>query len=391
MKKISIENKNGNIIFIIILAIIIFIVFLSSSYYKSLKDLYKSDYYELEQLRYLEVRSKEEIIKPLEMKSIISNDDNVVLVTEFYNYMTTYLRNDMFNKDYGIYLYVANNNTLPKLVKGVNFPNNEGNYLICPQKFYPSATFSTIDRFVSINDLFAIEDYLNKKIQFDYKSLGETLEYTKEFTLVGLYENKNHIVDESICYINESAMKKIQEELHIDAPNIVLSDDDFLVVVDDYKNVDKVIKKFENLNFSVHKLSDKNPIWENKVLNQSKKIVLLSGIVCIGLILVFINKKFFENKTNYQLLYFLGYSKFKVFKIYFFTNIFNFLKSFLIAILIVCFIYFCFNICLNYYPYLFDKMKFIINYNWLILFIITCFIVIVMNLLFNLKFLITIK
>ena len=103
-----------------------------------------------------------------------------------------------------INLQVANNNTLPEIVEGSKFPDEERNYIICPQNFIP--TGNSLEKY-SRYDMINLKEYLGKNINLKYMNFTTDKEDIEiDLKLVGIYKNSNSLTDENICYVQEETL-----------------------------------------------------------------------------------------------------------------------------------------------------------------------------------------
>lgn len=165
-----------------------------------------------------------------------------------------------------------------KIAKGRNLDLNSNNEIICPSHF----AFTEED--VLNNKYIDIESYLNKKIK-----LTNSEEITKEYTLVGLIDNKNSIIEPTECFTTHSGVKELK----------VLYEDDsdtkrILVEIDNKNSLSKLQNDFPNLNFD-------KVIYPNNDINNI--VYGISFAIClISLIISMIMIKFIKENTIKKVL-----------------------------------------------------------------------------------------
>lgn len=152
---------------------------------------------------------------------------------------------------------------------------------------------------------------------------------SKKFRIAGLSKNKT-------IYMNGSDIFNILDERELNEKN-------YLIIVDDYKNSDKVLKTINELNIEANK-----SILDTRKVDNLKKIInriaVFNNIVSIISIIMIVEiyiYTFKEETKNISLLKLLGYSNITInTKLFNYTNILM-LTSFLITAL--------FSALVNYY------------------------------------------
>lgn len=186
-----------NFIFVFLLTITVFII----STYKNSVLSYKKNIINMNpEFNSLTIYPNES--ENFEMvKEKIKNIPNIKLITKSYAYDAWGSINLENNKseDNTIRLLVANNDTIPKIIKGENFSNNEEGSLICPRYMF----FSTDDNILNNtnkNDYNDMKKYLNKNITFKYHSNKGTIKFEKEFKIIGIFDNPSYKESLFTCY-----------------------------------------------------------------------------------------------------------------------------------------------------------------------------------------------
>ncbi len=379
-------RRKRNIFNIIFIGFAMFISILLSTYNTSAINYMHNDIYDSFYFKTLNVWKNENdlINEGLTLEDVrddLSSLKNITNVSSIASYRDMLYSSELVTDKLDGYVefYSANNSTLPKIVAGTNFPNSNGYYMICPEKFFPHSNPDDL-KYVSINDKVSNDDIIGKKIKFDYKSNQETTNYNIDFEIIGLYENSDHIFDEDICYVKEDILREIVMNKYsddIDKENNVSMLEyqiGFVVEVDDISNLDSVKEN----------LSDRGYVYESRATvsteyfsNISKKMNNISTII-IAIVFIFIlvilQKKYKEEQQQFQLMTFLGYRKNDIRIIYIMSNIFNLIISTLGAFIISFVLIQMSKGIFNYYPFLFNKWKIIIGYSPVIaLFIISLF------------------
>ncbi len=306
-----------------------------------------------------------------EMKESIEKLDNVKSAFrnyEYYNYLniSSFKTKDL---EGGISLYVANNKTLPEIVSGHNFPDENGNYLICPQNFYPT----NVDfRRKEINSSMKIdlENKLGKTFEYKYKSIKNNKEYKLNFELVGLYKNSKYSIDEDVCYTTEKVMNDLYFNTNDNIEKIDLSFDEyksFYVYVDKYENVERVTENLKKMNFTVSSAAHIDTDFFKEIITNTTLFVVLIYIVTIIFLIVILIYQFNYDEKYYRLLFYLGYRKKQLYIMYFLNTIFKILISFISVFIFSIIMKFSLLHYLKIKPFIFYKWKVIINYTPLVL------------------------
>jgi len=91
-----------------------------------------------------------------------------------------------------------------KIEEGTNFPDNEGMYLICPQKMYANLSMFYYKQVSKITnkDRINTSDYIGKKLNYSFSAYDEN-GYPKtkniDITIVGTYRVDDHLLYDNIC------------------------------------------------------------------------------------------------------------------------------------------------------------------------------------------------
>ncbi len=371
-KKLLFRNKMTkiNIIFITLMMLLMIFLF---TYKETIKNYLNKDIYDRIFNNYLAFKvrnddkdwTKEEVDA---MQEEIRKIPHVLFTTYQYAF-ASFLQVPQFKNDkiYGNMIgYVASNETLPKIVSGTNFPDDKGNYLVCPENFYPTFV-ETLNKKLTKDDKVDLTSYLNKEITIHfstYKSVPKTL----DFKLVGLYKNSDYTYDEYTCFINRSSMINVGKTLyegeydpirHIDA---IDEQTNIFYIIDDYKNEPYVTKKLEDLGYIVedgYDFSLDNYYKLITVLN----IFIILVIVCILIIEIILFRKIkIENENNFNLLHVLGFKKKDIFKVFMFSNLIQIFISLIISVLILFIGLGILKYIINIYPFIFAKHRICVNY-----------------------------
>jgi len=267
-------------------------------------------------------------------------------------------------RDGRINLQAATNESLPKIVRGSAFPDDDRNdYIICPENFFPiGGNLEKYNRFDMVN----LKKYLNKNITLKYmnfNTMSENLELPLK--LVGIYKNSATSTDENICYVKESTLLKMYMTQN-GLSNIVEGEEAavFYVQVDKYKNMESVKKELEKLGYDnidtiVIPAYDQ---FDKIASNISTTNIILNCAIFVLIFLVLI-KQFFDHRKYYNLLYFLGYTKRSICFINIVSNLILIIFSSLVTIILSMFMKDILNFVVYFKPLIFSKFELIMNYS----------------------------
>lgn len=386
----SIYRKKRNVISCLTIGLLISMTILIGTYYKSMnnfieKDL-KNDFYYTTLLIHQKYNLESEKKDLKLIRGEIEKVDGVIGVfsaTSRYNGITMKsLKNNEISGN--TELYAANNKTLPKIVKGTNFPDYENNYIICPENFYPNdMNYSNLTKDKFIN----IESLLNKKITFEYQNFDTNKKLNVEYKLIGLYENSSTVMDEGICFVTEKSLFDIYIKQREGLKDFKIEDQrGFFVQVSDVNKLDNVTKNLENAGYSVRPTTYIDySIFEQSFEKVNKISIVLYFFIFLLLLLITF-KLFKDNKYNYNTLYKIGHKKRTIQKINFTTNVIFIFTSHIISIAFSILINITLKIIIDYKPLIFNKRTLLMDYNTLpFIFAMTILTVIIISIICNMK------
>lgn len=375
MNNILIEIKTflrskANIFSVILISILLVMIIVIDSYKTTInnhvENLFLSDYY----FRMLEVKKNN---TDEEKKKELLNIPHIISTFPLYigqtsNALTSKeFTNDIFSEGY-IETDTITKSGIQNIVRGTTFPNDEGDYIVCPVNFYPIQILANLKDYRK-KDKFNLENYLNKKIMFNYPTFendysGSSGTATIELELVGLYENSQYSADENVCFVTPSVSKKILSKQFSFKE---IGYDSYLIIVDDYKNVGDVQKELVKLQYAVYPMAmiDYEQIEKADSIYNISMIVIYIIIILFMIIIIIKNKK--ERDNYYTLLNYLGYKKITIAKIILIDNIINILCSFILALILYIIAKVGLDIFLNYKPYIFGKRDISIRFTSMLL------------------------
>lgn len=256
---------------------------------------------------------------------------------------------------------------------------NEGE-AVCSQKFYPKSLYT--DSFVKLIDNSSImygKEIINKNFRIELNEDNNSIE--KDFKIVGTYNNKE-LTELNICYISKLDYDKIANNYktisgYIDENgNEVFVKNPYtssIVRVDNYKNMDNVIKELDNLGYASIKVLTQDEQFLGYMINIPLFIALIVIIIAINIIYNFIKKKSKYNRFNYGILKTCGFTNNDILKLTFKENLLLYIISLIISliiyfigfiiiqkVLLVEFIYMNYNLKVPYFYLLIFIISFII-------------------------------
>lgn len=373
--KYFIRNKK-NYINALIIGIIISLTVFVSTFYTTIINFLNFDINKDFQSRTLLVIKKDNTISLTDIREElekINHIDGVFSVTSRYNGLISkeFEKNGLSGR---VDLYAANNKTLPTIIKGTDFPNKSGNYIICPINFYPSDSDFTK---VTKNNFYNIEKYLNKDINFEYKNFKTNKVDVIKYKLIGIYENNPLSIDENVCFVNESSLLKVYIAERNGLENFNLEDQrSFYIQVDNYNNLDLVKQSLNEQNFESISTTYIDYSSYNKIFKRIKTVSITLIVIIFLFLLIILYKQNTKNKKDYYILHSIGYNRMIINCIDFFYKIFLLLLSYIFSIIVILIGLIFLKIIQYYKPLIFGKKMIVIDIKfWLISIVLTLSVV----------------
>ena len=129
-------RKKSNIINAILVSLAILVVIGSNSYKKMYNNFQLNDSKNYLATYMLQVDKREDLTNE-ENYNTLKNIENVTNISYMYEFSDV-IHSDLFKTDKfsgDIQIYNSSNESLPEIVKGTNFPDNDGYYMVCPINF----------------------------------------------------------------------------------------------------------------------------------------------------------------------------------------------------------------------------------------------------------------
>lgn len=401
MKKIftiSFKNTIRNKFVLLIISIISLILFLGtiiSIYRKSTEEFtenYSTKEYATKMIMvdHPEKNMQQQIDELLNFNHIIDAFPN-------YDLGSVTLQSDLLKKDNTdgkIKAYTSTNNSLPEIAYGSNFPDNDGFYLVCPNKMYANLTlgYNDIKGKITNKDSISTNNLIGENINFKYTAYKEKgIPITKDIDImiVGTYYVDDYMNEDNVCYMNENLKKEIYYRQHEDMKEdeYELDEETTLIILDEYESRKEVTEQLTEAGYGYSFVVTFDEDFMSDINESMDFICLIIMIICITLICIFFIILSSKNRENYKLYMYLGYTKKKIYLMNFLSNIIVCVLIFFLS-LIISFIYKnIFEIVTYFRPFIFNKYEIVFSINYLIrIFIVSVLCIIVVSFLCTMRF-----
>ena len=267
-------------------------------------------------------------------------------------------------------------NSLPRVIKGRTFKENERNVAICPIKFYPSTVEADNLGIPKINKSYMIDGQtiLGTTFTVTYNVHDATLEEvgkaTNSFKIVGLYSSEKTMNSYGECYIPAKDIIEMTHKENINNINNDISDDGHFSY--SYMNLDVIIDKTTNVEFTNNEI-EKLGYYVSKgasidtelvtIINISSTVIVI--IVLFAVIILtwsYIKKKIINETKTIGILRTSGYIKKDIKKIYLLEIILTNILSYIIGLILFNVIYLLFRETQFYMGLLYLGVRISMNY-----------------------------
>lgn len=386
-------RKKANFFTIFIISISICLVFLLSTYKKTQNAYYSNGVFKGIYYRFLEVYKSNDYQKDID--ELLKQE--YITDAVFSPYFQTRLYSDKFKTETltgDIWIISSNEKNSLKIIDGVNFPDNNDYYMICPETFYPHGNTEDYSKF-SKSDAVSLKSYIGERLPFYYygrlyEGNNQKYKFNIDIQLVGTYENNKYENDEAICFVNHKAMEDIvktqfTDYVNLDGKNVLENQSGIIITIDDIAHVSMVKETLKSMGYNYDAMVGidyENLSSMNKLINS-----ILSFIIILIFILIFLilEKDFRDSKNYFKLLAYLGYYKKDIRKVYFLSS---FLKI-LFCLIIGCFLSFLFiigfHIYLYYYPFVLGKFDIAFDYLSIFWIFLALFLALIIDIILNIK------
>lgn len=368
--KLSLLNlrKKTIIYSIFIVSLSIISIFFINSYIKTYNNYLNSSMYENNYFKSLVVGKENE--SNAKIMSDLKSMEYVLNVSHIYSHQlaltSNFFKTDKANGD--IWVFNSNNKTLPKVINGTNFPDDENYYMICPENFYPSISEENIYN-LNIKEKIDLSKYLNKDIPFYYSGLSvdpNTLKpmhtYDINIKLIGLYKNSDYNIDEYICYVNNKTIEDIAFNQYSGQEEKLELQEGFVVEIDSPNHIAEFERKLEEEGYTYTPMAYVDPNIFHQISRNALIISTVISIFTFAIIFLIFLKDLNDDKNNNVLLNYLGYPKNDIKKLFLISNFFKIFISIIVGIIFLIIAATIFFVILKYYPYIMYKRKIIFDF-----------------------------
>lgn len=284
-----------------------------------------------------------------------------------------------------IVAYTSDNETIPNIVAGSNFPDNEGFYMICPEDLYAQTNLSGTDLIKEITnkDKIDMKKYIGKTIDFSYSAYddnGKNISKNIEVDIVGVYKSNEHITEDNICYMNENLKKSVYYNIYssMDSSLYELDENSLFIVMDDYSNYNAVVEELNKLGYSYdffYEIDEEFLVNLKSSLNLFCFIIITISFILIVLLFGFC---FYKNVYHFKLFEYLGYNENDISVINLVYNVIISINSLVFAIILSFLYQYVMKVIIYFRPFIFNKYEIIfsIDYMFIVFFVSFCFILI---------------
>ena len=200
-------------------------------------------------------------------------------------------------------IFAANNKTLPKILKGTNFPDLDGYYMVCSKNFVPSDhSAEEFNRF----EMLDLTKYLNKNLKLTFPNYDTGEEKEIKVKLVGISKNSSTLYDENNCYVTEKVLKNIFQNQYNEFGE--LEDVSFYIQLDNYINKDLVFEKLQKLEYqNMMPTTEIAYDYYDQMISNIESITIIVNLIIFIFIAIIMFKQYYDFQNYYNLLHKLGY------------------------------------------------------------------------------------
>ena len=298
------------------------------------------------------------------------------------------LPNQIINKNWTIELFGRSNSTLPKIVFGKNFQNENSNVAICPLRLLMTGVDD--EYFISKKDYVDGKKLLGQTIiieydEYFYKSAlgkGEIInQYQESFKVVGLYDNTTFMSDD-ICFVHYSDIKRITETQNgnLEEYNTPSQYVTFNIAIDSNTNLSYIKEQLndfaKNNNIAIDLIATITP--DTELISSVTTSVLVACTISLFLFLIcfiiYTVKNIESRKREIGLYKAMGYKNKQIYDIVLIEQFIITTLSFIMAIILLFFCVIIFKLIAKNYFYI--LLKFSINMPFLYFVVIYILIII---------------
>lgn len=311
--------RDNNIYFIFILVVSTILLITSLSFKNNVNDYIEENINRNINFRTMQVSNKKEQ-EDLGKKEILEIENVIDVYSSAYS--TSTVDSSFANEklDGKIVLTYLPQSTMIHTLTGSSFDNNDKSVAIIPKEFYPDSSIDDLK--INEEELINGEKLLGQTLTIKYytrklenmKLVNDT-EIEKDFTIVGIYDNRefmnlNNQIFVSQKDLNEIVENKIPKSSEDGVQIIQTSDYLFNVVVNNVNNVENVKQKMIEKGFT--NIQNAAEI-DNTMVKTIKLICYIIATISILsmfiIIILYIRKKLIKESTYIGTLRTLGYTR----------------------------------------------------------------------------------
>ena len=253
-----------------------------------------------------------------------------------------------------------------KITKGSEIKNDYD--IICPESFYPYSLYITNN--IGVFEKKLIDKHFIKKSYLVGREVKVVNHNNEEVFLkiVGTYKNRK-LDGINTCYISKKSFDMFKSDYEICSDDVCEEYNSFMVLVDDFKNMEYVENELSKLGFSSIRQVSFDEVLFSQLISIPTFVASIVIVLSITLVYSFIRRKSEKSRKEQAILKSLGYKEEDIIKIYKSElSICYFISSFVSFLLYLIIFYFIYN----YYLYEFRFYNYLIPipYFYFVIFII---------------------
>lgn len=233
------------------------------------------------------------------------------------------------------------------------------NEMICSNLFYPGVYTenhdknSYIDMNLNIGKEYSI--HFDKKYVINETETKVLNEYDYKLKLVGTFDAREDMSGYNICYVSVDFFEKIKDESTPVFEKVEMEQNRYkglevLVLVDEYKNADNVLKQIKELGLNARYYFQMDLTFFDTIITVINIVTII--IICISILCVYIFAKnsMIENKREVALYQLIGYNSKSIFLIFVIQYMINTLIALVLSIICSNILVFAINYFLSMDP-----------------------------------------
>lgn len=362
-------SKKRSFLNSIIFSILFLTIFISISIYISMYGFIHALLYDAYLSRSLTLYYDDTQITQEEAIEKVKNIPHVVEAYSDLGYQTyasiIQLNNESI--DWGFNIYGANKQTLPKIVEGRHFEENEENAMICPTYLLINGDSSNVlsDQYMNgkkiLNQIITLE--IN---EYDYTTFPPKVikSHKKNFKIVGLYDSRNEDID-NMCFTSFAAVENINRLNQATGSSSIV-----VFFVDDARNIKSVSEQIrttaenEKIAFSLNRNFDLDTTTLETVFNSIQIFIMVCIVLFIIMLVLFIIKNIKRRKEAIGLWKTLGYSNTDIRKILTVESILLIVISYLSTVMFFHILLVIMNYIVNHFYFMLRKFKIVFPWGY---------------------------